>query len=303
MKAVSLLNAAALVPVLLLTTRQARTDGFVDPEVAKSQAISFERQMDWDRALGAWQSILDRWEPSEVLRFEAVGHVHDLNMRVKPANTSPRAAKAWPTLVVIFRNVNLDWKDKDGLTRHFHSHFTDPEIRSIHQAFDTFSAYVFQFSSGLLRIDPSFRIVDEPITRMEGTDASTGYWNGPGILNATYKRLLKGTDYQSVFSYEKFSEGKQQLPRAFAGGSLGGDCGLNGAAYSDILWDGGEGTDGEVELHEWLHQIDWMFTTVLKYPQAASISPDWGKRVGEEGGDTDFRRIPAAINWIDFYRN
>jgi len=32
-----------------------------------------------------------------------------------------------------------------------------------------------------------------------------------------------------------------------AGGTLGADQGLNGAAYSEILWDGTEGTDGEVD--------------------------------------------------------
>ncbi len=294
------MNSAFLAATLLLASGQSTPDGLVDPNVAKSQAVSYERRLDWDQALVAWQSILDRSEPSDDLRLEAIAHVHDLNLKTKPANLSLPSAKPWPSLVVVFRNMSVDWKDEKGEAHHFQSHFKDEEIRSIRKGFDTFRDSVFRFTSGLVRIDPTFRVVDEPVTSVEGKGS---FWVGLQIPKPTLLRLLKGVDYQSVFTYEKYNEGDRRLPRAMGGGTFGADQGLNGPAFSEILWDEREPNGGEVELHEWLHQIDWMFTSVLGYPQAASVNPDTGRKEGDAGGDPDFRRPPSAINWMDFYRH
>jgi hypothetical protein len=297
---VYILNLALLSSTLLFATAQTHSDSLVDPNVAKAQAIAFEKQLDWDHALATWESILDRSDPPEALRFEAIAHVHDLRLRTKPADLSRRSGKPWPTLVVIFRNMKVDWKDDGGKVHHFESHFTDPEIQSIRKGFDTFCGFVSRFSGGVRHIEPTFKVVDEPVTALEGTGT---FWLGPGIPQKTLLEFMKGVDFQSVFTYEKFSEGTEKLPRAFAGGTYGADVGLNEAAYSDILWDGSQVPDGEVELHEWLHQIDWMFSAVLKYPKGASVSSDMGRRVGEKEGDPDFQRLPSAINWVDFYQH
>lgn len=105
------MNIAILAPALLFGIGHSEPDEFIDPNIARSQAVAYERDLQWDKALLAWQSILDRSEPPESLRYEAIAHVRDLNLKTKPANTSLSAAKSWPTLVVIFRNVDATLKD------------------------------------------------------------------------------------------------------------------------------------------------------------------------------------------------
>lgn len=138
------------------------------------------------------------------------------------------------------------------------------------------------------------------MTSLEGNGP---FWLGPRIPLQTFLDFSKGIRYQSIFTYIKFSNGDQKLARAYWGGTYGGVQGPDGTSISDILQDERDLTDGEVELHEWLHQIDWMFTAVHGYPQAASVNPDTGRRLGDEGGDPDYKRSPSEINWLGFNRH
>jgi hypothetical protein len=58
-----------------------------------------------------------------------------------------------------------------------------------------------------------------------------------------------------------------------------------------------------VELHEWLHQVDWAFAERLHYLPQIVPSSDGGRMVGEEGGDPCYRRRPDEKNWLRFYRH
>src|SRR5207248_3282369 len=63
---------------------------------------------------------------------------------------------------------------------------------------------------------------------------------------------------------------------------------------------------GEVELHEFLHQIDWMFFAVQGWPDEFFPNPDSGRTEGDErpGGDPCApRRKPGEQDWFPFLKH
>jgi hypothetical protein len=94
------------------------------------------------------------------------------------------------------------------------------------------------------------------------------------------------------------------------GGTYGGDEGPHGAGYSAITYrftgtSGGEPT-GEIELHEWLHQVDWMFAHVQGWPDEFFPTPDSGRMAETllDGGDPcQPRRTKAESDWFPFLRH
>ena len=59
---------------------------------------------------------------------------------------------------------------------------------------------------------------------------------------------------------------------------------------------------GEIELHEWLHQIGWMFNALHGYPRGTCPSSDGGRKVGGRwGGDPDYRLPVTAKTWMPYY--
>ncbi len=271
---------------------------FVDYAITRERALNAERLLDWQTAFNDWERILDRTDATVEQRTEAAAHVHDLNTKVTVANTDPSKAKPWPVLVVLFRQMDVSWKDKKGGSHHFSSEMHDADQGLIFRAFETFQNYVFRYTGGLLKVVPTKMVVDEPVKEIDGDGT---FWVSPQKLHDRIIKLMGGKKFQSVFVYLEVKDGVEELPAAFSGGTFGADQNLDGAAFSEVLWNQSRPTDGEVELHEWLHEIDWMFTNVLGYPQAASINPDTGRKIGEEGGDLDYRRPKSDLNWMDFY--
>jgi hypothetical protein len=63
--------------------------------------------------------------------------------------------------------------------------------------------------------------------------------------------------------------------------------------------------NGEMEVHEWLHQVDWMFANILHYPDAIVPTSDAGRMEGEKraGGDEEYGRRKSETSWMGFYRH
>ncbi|MCY2952407.1 MAG: hypothetical protein NTU53_10565 [Planctomycetota bacterium] len=84
---------------------------------------------------------------------------------------------------------------------------------------------------------------------------------------------------------------------------------VNGAGSIMVPWHTncpfpGE-TNGEMELHEWLHQIDWMLANVLHYPDSVVPSSDSGRMEGDNrpGGDAEYARKRSETTWMGLYRH
>lgn len=64
-------------------------------------------------------------------------------------------------------------------------------------------------------------------------------------------------------------------------------------------------TDGEMETHEWLHQLQDVIQKNLRYPEGVMCSPDDGRNEGDDRGtgDIEYRRPKGVTTWIHFYEH
>jgi len=275
----------------------------LDPAAMRAAALKAEQAKDPPAALDAWERIIDQCDSTEDQRTEARSHIHNLRPQV-PRNQDPAAARPWKTLIIIFRHLDFSWTDGKGQARSISSTVTEEDERKIRASIAAFSDHVFRLSGGMLRIDAEFAVVDEPLSKL--TPQGAAFWPAPWNIRETTDRLMAGRRFDSVFVYVKFKEGAgPAVPAPHMGGTFGGDVGPRGAGWTDVPWHASFPTDGEMELHEWLHQIDWMFSEVLFYPPEVVPSSDAGRHEGDmrEGGDPEYARRKDEHNWMRFYEH
>lgn len=291
--------AVCLVAVPLAHAQPAAAELDTTAQIQRARVL--EGKQLWAEARQAWERVIDTCPATEEQRLLAVRRLHSLNDRVAP-QTDPANANVWRCYVAIFRTLDFSWKDKEGKQQQVHIVCTDEEIDLLKRGFQRFSELVFEYSRGGLRLEYDIDVLDEPLTRLSGEGS---FWLGPWDVEKLIQGRWQPGQVDSVFAYAKLSDGGQQkVPAAMFGGTFGGDYGPGDAGWTGIMWypgwmDGG----GEVELHEWLHQVDWAFSQRLGYPDAVVPSSDDGRKVGEEGGDPDYRREPFEANWLRFYRH
>jgi len=276
------------------------------------QAQALEQRGDLAAARSAWERVIDTCyataTPDE-LRQGRLG-LHRLNSRVPP-NRDLAKAQVWTVVVFIFRTLDFSWTPKGGGPRHVVTTVTPGEMSRIGLGMQRFSELVFRYTRGQLRIGYRFEVVEEPVRRLEGEDR---FWLSPvNVRSQIAKRYVPG-EVDSIFAYVKLGElppypGQEDrggIPALMFGGTYGGDewVGLGGTGWTCFMWfPEWLYADGEVELHEWLHQVDWAFTHRLGYPDDLVPSSDEGRKEGEAGGDLDFRRRPGDTNWLGFYEH
>jgi len=279
----------------------------MDPAACRATALEAEKAGNWASALDAWERVLDRCLSTEEQRTEARAHIQALRPKVA-RNTDPRKANPWKVLVVIFRHLKFAWKDGDK-TVEVHKTISPADEKKIRTSFDCFAKHVFQFSSGRLRIDPDIVVVDEPLTTLHGKGKGP-FSPAPHLLRPFTDPLVKGKQYDTVFAYVKYDRDEgPNVPAPFVAATFASIQDVGGAGFVMVPWHTnypfqGE-TDGEMELHEWLHQIDWMFRHVLHYPEDLVPTSDAGRFEGENrpGGDPEYGRKRSEATWIRFYQH
>ncbi|MCX5683617.1 MAG: hypothetical protein NT049_08035, partial [Planctomycetota bacterium] len=225
-----------------------------------------------------------------------------------PRNTDPAKARPWKALVVIFRQLDFSWTDGEK-TVEVHKTISPDDEKKIRKSVEDFGKHVFQLSSGMLRIDADFAVIDEPLTKMEGKGKGP-FCPVPHLVRPFTDPLLKGKQYDTVFTYVKFNGDKgPEVPAPWIAATYGSLGEMGGAGYVDVAWHTnypfpGEAS-GEMELHEWLHQIDWMFHKVLHYPDDVVPSSDSGRMEGDKrpGGDPEYARKKSETSWMGLYRH
>lgn len=279
------------------------TSALLDPVAMRSKALALEARGRTEAALEAWERVVDRSVATDAQRLEAVAAIRRLRPE-PPESPDPARGRPWRTLVLIYRHLDFSWPGPDGQTLLVRATVSAGEERRIRDGFAAFARHVLRFTSGALRIDADYVVVDEPLTRLSGEPGGP-FWPAPWDVAPTTDRLMAGRQYDSVFVYVKCREGDGVgIPLLHGGGTFGADYGPHGAGWTDIpFYPEWLDASGEIELHEWLHQIDWMFTHVLCYPDAIVPSSDEGRREGEEGGDADYRRSADEPDWMGFYRH
>jgi hypothetical protein len=287
----------------LLTTSQA-----MDVATCRAKALDAEQAGDAPAALLAWERVIDRCPSTEEQRTEARARIKDLRTKV-PLNADPAKAHPWKTLVVIFRKLEFSWTDAKENAINVQKTVSADDEKKIRGSVAAFGTHVFQLSSGLLRVDADVQVVDEPLTKLHGKGAGP-FTPAPHLLRPSIDPFLKDTTYDTVLAYVKYNgDVGPEVPAPFVAATFGSIADMKGAGFIMVPWHTnypfpGE-TNGEMELHEWLHQIDWMFTHVLRYPDSVVPSSDSGRMEGDNrpGGDPEYARKKSETTWMGLYRH
>jgi hypothetical protein len=268
----------------------------------REKGLAAEAKQDWDSALTYWERVIDRSVSSRAQREEAFAHIHTFRDKVKPFNTDSSKAKSWPTLVVIFKNVNVTW---DGGS--FKSTVNEKDMEDARNRVNAFAKAVFEYTDGALRIDPEFLVIDEPLTTLDRSEPGPSFaCNREAEMQLITKKLklqdaVRGTPkrYEHVLCYVKFvgDDGKPINPpyQADTGGG-----GPGGASFMDCPWFPGYYRNielGEIELHEFLHPIHMIFNDIVCYPDGIAISPDWGG-----GQNTTWKQVAGEPGIMSLYK-
>jgi len=289
----------------LLTTLQA-----LDAAECRAKALDAEKAENWAAALTMWERVIDRCPSSEEQRLAARARVKELRSKVS-RSTDPQKARSWKVLVVIFRHLEFSWTDDKGNKIEAQKTVSAEDEKKIRGSVEAFGKHVFNFSSGMLRLDTDIKVIDEPLTKLAGqAKAKPPFSPAPHLLRPAIEPLIKDKTYDTVMAYVKYNgDNGASVPAPFVAATFGSIRDVNGAGFIMVPWHTnypfpGE-TDGEMELHEWLHQIDWMFANVLHYPDSVVPSPDSGRMEGDKrpGGDTEYTRKKSETTWIGLYRH
>lgn len=287
----------------LLTTLQT-----MDAGECRAKALDAERTGKGDDALSAWERVIDRCPATDEQRLEARAHIKDLRPKV-PRNTDSAKAHPWKTLFVIFRTLDFSWTDAKGNKVAVKKTLGEADEKKIRGSIDAYCGHVFRYSSGMLRIDADIRILDAPLTNLHGKDQGP-FEPSPHIVQPFLEPMLKDKAYDTVFAYVKYNgDTGPDVPAPYTAATFGSVAEFKGAGYVMVPWHTnypypGE-TDGEMEVHEWLHQIDSMFSDVLHYPGAIVQNPDTGRMEDDNrpNGDAEYARKKTETTWIGFYQH
>ncbi len=282
----------------------------LDPATAawRGKALAGEKAANLPIALEAWERVIDACPSAgDEQRVEARAHIARLRPKV-PRNTDPAKARPWRVLVVIFRHLEFSWKDGDK-TFEASKTVSQADEAKIRQSVASFGRHVFHYSSGMLRMEADFAVIDQPLRKLGG-EGKGPFAPAPHLVRWATDPLIAKKQYETVFCYVKFNGDKgPAVPAQFIAATYASIADVGGAGFVTVPWHTnypfpGEAS-GEMEIHEWLHQVDWMFCHVLGYAEAIVPSPDEGRQEGDNrpGGDPEYARRKDETSWMRFYQH
>ncbi|MDR2345149.1 MAG: hypothetical protein LBE18_03705 [Planctomycetaceae bacterium] len=275
----------------------------------KKLAVETENDGYIAKALTLWERVLDRTTCTEEQRNEARTHIKILRPRVQ-TNTDPEKAKKWNVLVFIYKEVKAERKQTDGKVTKYHKIFTEKNLTTIGKELAGFRDLVFEWSSGLLLLDFKVVFINEPLTDISLVFSDNGFPIGPNEVSKEFKKYSAEKKYDTIITYIKCrgDEGPN-IDCPFTAAMYGRLRNLNGAGYMMVPW----ATNypyknemyGEMELHEWLHQVDDIVHHYLGYPQGTTRSPDDGRGVGDNrpNGEEEYKKPKDCHTWTYFYKH
>lgn len=215
-----------------------------------------------------------------------------------PAPTDKQSA-IWNVLLLVYPNIDADYTDTDGTSRHLIYTMSAAEVEDGVHAFRQYPAIAHDLSDQETFVTYRIVYVDRPITSLSplGNDS---YWPSPDDVRTELDRYAPpGSLYDSVFvlwPQANLTTG-QQIPCYGWGLALGASSWSNGATYAVVsnaeTWTWQVPTVGEVWLHEWLHGV-------------ARYYIDQGYRLPEkdaDGGGWHGYTASPETGWSSYYRD
>jgi len=281
----------------------AQTTELLNPATEWKLAHEAQAKGDLEAALQHFENLIDSCDIDVVMRFAIVDRVRQLRPKV-PVDPKKEPTNTWTCLVLVYKNLDFTWTDKAGKKQHVVTTMSKEDIDEIRRGMDFFAKHVLNYSSREMKISYEFKVVERTLSNLIG---GGHFWLAPGEVEKDMKGVPFAA-YDSVFTYMKMQQKADgpTIPRAFGGGTLGSDIGPKGCGYTNYLLAvkslEPNKRSGEIEVHEWLHQIDWMFSALYGYPRGSCANPDGGRKVGGRwGGDPDYRLPLTAKTWMPYY--
>jgi hypothetical protein len=266
-------------------------------------------------ALTLWERVLDRTTCKEEERSAARTRIKELRPQVQ-FNSDPSKARKWNVLALVYTEIDTEIKgkvkegdDDDTVTR-VHKTLTEPELVKIGTELGGFRDLVFEWSSGIVLPEIDVVVVTEPFKKYNGK----GYPLRAEDLVTKFKKTSDANNkkYDLVITFVQTHGGEGPNYNAgFAAAIYGARRELNNAAYMMVPWapyypftNRGE-LDGEMELHEWMHQVDDIIHKNLGYPTGTSRSPDDGRTIDDQrkDGEQEYKRPKDVKTWAYFYKH
>ena len=312
----AMLKAADTVPVPpLLTAPESAAQGvlpgdwkadsaLLDYAETEQTARRMEEAEKFAEALILWERILDRTTCTEQDREKARGRIKELRTKVQN-NFDKDQARKWNVLVLVYKEATWDQKAEDGTVTSSRRVFSESDYKQIGLSLGGFRDLVFTGSSGIVLLDFDFVFVEKPIIY-----SGQGFPVSPRDALPEFKKVADHKKYDTVMAYVKFRGGDgPNLPRPWTAAVYGRVGELDNAAFMMVPWGPdypyrGE-KNGEMELHEWLHQIDDIVHQNLGYPRGTTRSSDDGRTVDDsrKDGEQEYKRPNNVTTWVHFYEH
>jgi hypothetical protein len=279
-----------------------------DYKETRQQAVAAEAKLEYAKAMTVWERVIDRTDCTEEERMEARAHIRTLRSHVAPANTDKNKAKPWRVLALLFKDVTFTWVTDKGVTNVAQKVMTDKDVKQIRKSLDAFGEHVFKLSSGVATMQVDIELIETPFAKF--ADKRSGFFISPSDIKPLVLERIKDKTYFTLISYAKCNEGTgPDIPKPFTAAMYGRIPEFKNAGYMVVPWSTnypypGE-TDGEMETHEWLHQLYDVVQHNLGYPKDVMRSSDDGRGEGDtrKTGEVEYRRQKGVTTWIHFYEH
>ena len=197
----------------------------------------------------------------------------------------------WRTRMFIVRAIDAEWREKDGAPmRRSKVRFTDEQVEAFRRVADAFADHVRVYSGGRARLDATVKVLDEPLTRLDGSGDMVHPW-----MDAVAPVIFAHARPEDVDSVMLFWPAGD-IPHKNVWG-LTGYPAFDGAGYSWVTYLGGaidERVYAEVAFHEWLHQLEFTRGAMLGYPGLPTLHD--GERCG-------YVADAGHPGWMTWYRD
>lgn len=274
------------------------------PDVA-NEAQRMESKGKITEALILWERVLDRTTCTEGQRIKARARIKELRTQVM-INMDETKARKWHFLVLVY-GIHADKTEGDGSVSEIRQPITENDLMALGETLSNLRNLIFEYTSGVVLAEFDCVLAD-PITN---APSESKHFAAPPDLSGSYYRratAVSKKQYGTTIAMVKYKGSPGSgLPRPRYAGSMQGRHGaVGGGGYMMIPWNGGK-SSGELELHEWLHQIDDLVHGVLGYPGGTTRTSDDGRGEGWVGTDAEGEREylkPGHVNtWLPFYKH
>ena len=174
----------------------------------------------------------------------------------------------WKMLILVYRNINTDYIDIDGQSRHLTATMPLQEADNMVQSFlnQPHRGNVYDFSDHLAELEANVVYVDRALTNL--APIGNGYWPSPDVTRTELDQYAPTGLYDSVIVFWQASHPTSGQSIPTYGWGLGywpGDY-ANGMTYATVfninwVWTN-DTCEGEVFLHEWLHGVTGFYMSL-----------------------------------------